>query len=399
MIYSLTLPKKITLFLKTFILLASVLMLLFFLSHAHEKRALDKYWAKVVSDQINFVSILNNESSDIPTLIYSEEIREERTDNRYWPVVRIMRKIGESDPELLAEVGKVGEYASSYVLSPDKKYLLINLESKLQILDLTTKELKDLFIPKRQVMSISYSPDSKHLFIWDQKYVPDDGINSYYVHLFTISNGKSRIIKQGNLESYYGGTVWRNDGKVVLSEFLGEVSYRWYYDLLTNKMVKSGENYHFGFISGGGKTMSVVGGWVDDACNGFSGSSTGIFDIIEPISGNFLRSVDGLGKIITPVSFSPDEKEFLYAAEETGVVQSDCLVEQNKDYFIFNIANGGSQKVLEPLKLMKKWGTNYAGYHLDFNNMNGKNPNSIILNGRIVVTSDNHLRIVAQFFK
>src|SRR3989344_2602074 len=122
------------------------------------------------------------------------------TESRLWPTEKILRKVGGATPETLAEVGKVGEYPNNYKLNPDKKFLLINLGSKLQILDLTTKELKDLFIPKGVVGSMSYSPDGTQLFIWDDKYLPQDGNNRYYIHRFTISSRKDEILKQGTRE-------------------------------------------------------------------------------------------------------------------------------------------------------------------------------------------------------
>ena len=45
-----------------------------------------------------------------------------------------------------------------FVLGPDKKTLYINLENKIQTLDLNSGKLTDLFTAKKEVAGMAFSP-------------------------------------------------------------------------------------------------------------------------------------------------------------------------------------------------------------------------------------------------
>lgn len=332
-----------------------------------------------------------------PVVIYTQQIKKTDNESRSWPTVKILRKIGNAEPETLAEVGKVGEYPNSYQLSPDKKFLLINLESKLQILDLTTRELKDLFIPKRQVLSTSYSPDKTQLFIWDQKYAPRDGDNSYYLHSFTISSRKDEILKQGVSESPFFGQTWREDNKIVLSEAHGEFSTPHYFDLANNQIVKTPGNYASGLLSESGKAMAVAKDRTADICNDFSGDASSIYNTIDPVSGKILGTVGLPNNRVAILAFSPNDAEAFYQAEKPWTNREDCNKTAEKTYFKVQIATKQATKINNPAELLSSWNENYVGATINYDYE--KRIWSILVNGQPIVTSGAELSIAGQYYR
>jgi len=331
-----------------------------------------------------------------PVVIYTQQIKTTDNGSRTWPTVRILQKVGDAAPEILAEVGKVGEYPSGYQLSPDNKFLLVNLQSKLQILNLATKELKDLFIPKIQVLGVSYSPDAKQLFIWDQKDTPGDGNNSYYVHLLTLANQKDQILKQGTSAKPFSVSVWRSDNKVVLNEEGGEISRPWYFDLTNNQISKTPGSFASGLVSQSGKAMAVVKDSVSDVCNDFSGSAFSVYNIIDPVSGSILGTIGGSGNRVSVLAFSPDDKEALYVAEKPWTNRDDCNKNAEKNYYKVEISSGQAAKLSNVSDVLKSWGTNYVGATADYDY--SKSTWSISVNGQPIITSDKELGLAGQFY-
>lgn len=330
-------------------------------------------------------------------IIYSQQVKTTDNGSRLWSTVKIMRKIGNSEPETLAEVGGVDEYPNNYQLSPDNKFLLINLESKLQILDLTTKELKDLFTPKRQVLSVSYSPDGKKLFIWDQKYGSIDGNNNYYVHLFTIASQQDQILKQGTNISPFFGTIWRDDNKVILNEAHGEFFTLNYFNLTNNQILKTPGNFASGLLSQSGKVMAVVKNAVDDVCNDFSGSASSVFNVVDPVSGKILGTIGGSGNRVSVLAFSPDDKEALYEAEKPWTNRDDCDKKtEEKSYYKVQVATGQFTKLSNSSDVLKSWNKNYVGATIKYDP--NKSIWSIAINDQTITTSDKELNIAGQFY-
>lgn len=344
---------------------------------------------------------LNSQAEHLPVVIYTQQIKKTNDGFRMWPTVKILRKVGNAEPETLAEVGKDGEFPNNFQLSPDNKYLLVNLGSKLRILNLATKELKDLlFIPKREVLSVSYSPDGKQLFIWDHKYASKDGNNTYYVHLFTLADQKDQIISEGSSATPFYSLVWRSDNKVVLAEGLGEVSRPWYFDLNNNQMYKTTRTGNFSSdfisISKSGKAMAFGKDSVSDVCNNFDGSAFSVYNIIDPVSGNILGTIDGSGNSVSVLAISPDDKEAIYQAEKPWTNRDDCSKTPEKNYYKAQISSGQATKLSNVADVLKSWNVNYIGATVEYDY--NKSTWSILINGQAIITSDKELRVVGQFY-
>lgn len=287
--------------------------------------------------------------------IVAREVGAVDANDRRWPIERILRRVGHRAEETLAEVGRVGEYPIAYFLSPDKKFLLINLESKLQILNLETKELKDLFIPKQQVMTAVFSPDGKELLIWDQKYAPADGDYRYFIHRFTISTGEDRVLKEGTSENPFVLGAWRHDGKVILREGHPESSVPYSFDLATRELVKTPGEWEAGFLSASGRAMAVVKDIMEDACNDYTGEAPTAYHIIEPVSGKILGGVGVAGHRVSVLSFSPDDEEILYQAQKPWTRPQDCDKKATLNYYRAQIRTGQATPLTDPKLILKNW--------------------------------------------
>lgn len=341
--------------------------------------------------------------SVVPVVIYAQEISAVR-DGRSWPTVRILRKIGNAESETLAEVGKVGEFPIDYQLSPDKKFLLVNLESKLQILDLASKELKDLFVPKRRVQSVSYSPDGNQLFIWDQKYVFGNRNNdNYYIHRFTISDRRDEIIKQGVSKPKFYGEVWRTDGKIILYKAKSESFTPYYFDLADNQIVKTpglGDDVPGGgLLSESGQVMAIVKDWTGDICDAFTGAAPEDYDIIDPVSGKILGTVGSPNDSVTILAFSPDDTEVFYQIEKPWINQRDCGKPAQKFYFKTKIATGEVTLISRPAEFLRSWSKSYVGVVIDYDYEN--RIWSVLVNGQSIATSSERARpvIAGQYYQ
>lgn len=348
---------------------------------------------KYYNEVINTLKFLEDKEK-ISVLIYAQEITQTSGNSRVWPTVQIMRKVGNNDSEFLAEVGKVGEYPANYKLSPDNKFLLINLGSKLQILNLSTKKLDDLFLPKQQVASVSYSPDAKKLFIWDQKYGQQNG--EYYAHIFDIITREDQILKQGNIDGSFFSVAWRDDGNVTMYKAMGEFARPYYFNLATNELRETPNTYAAGVVSTSGKLMSTIKEHITDVCNDMSASAPGLYNVIDPVSGNVLAIVDKPGYSVEILAFSQDDKEILYRTHKPWEDRENCEKNVEYEYFIAVIDTGESSMVNDLAVAMSSWSSDYIGAVANYNYK--ENTWSIMINDHVLVTADKNLSVAGQFY-
>lgn len=311
------------------------------------------------------------------TVIYSEQISETNTSSRSWPTVRIMRKTGNGQPEILATVGKVGEYPSGFELSKDNKSIYINLESKLQKLDIATKKNVDIFTAKKQINSFVLSPDQSQIFVWDEEYASAD--QNYYLHVVNLNDLKDTILPNaGKLDDkgFFYAKKWRTDAKIILLQGAGEVGWAWSYDLSSGKLAKdpSGSNYEF--LSESGQLMTTTELTIDDICNEFSGSSSSLFSIHDVVSGKVIASSLGQkGKSGSVVAFSPDDKQLIYSSEEPNKNKEACNTEPKKTYYLHDLSSGKETVLTDYVAQLKQWDLLTSGLNYQYDQ---KNSNSTI---------------------
>ena len=336
-------------------------------------------------------------SSGTPIVIYEERLRTTNVNSRGWPTVRLLRKVGDSAPETLAEVGTVGEYPTGYQLSPDRRYLLINLESKLKILDLGSKAVTDLFVPKRQVLSMLYSPDGKEVLVWDQRYVPTDGINSYYLHRINMSDRTSQIAMQGESEDYRYLGAWRDDQRIILHLSHPHFSTPYFLDLSDKRIHKTPGNFNSGLQSKSGKLMAVGAGTIADPCNDMYGTTPNVYKIIDPVSGIARGNISSRNERLVVLAFSSDDREVLFLTETIPTSWEGCTKSQSRTFWRNRIGTNTTTQTRGPLSLPPGWNNDYLGISVRHDSKN--RAWSIFFDERPVVTSKEPLRIIAQFYR
>lgn len=336
-----------------------------------------------------------------PVLIYRDEVSStDGPTGRSFPTIKIWRKIGSEPYEELTSVGKVGEYPIDVTLSQNRRSLLINLESKLQLLDLETKKLRDIFVPKKSTyLGAVFSPDDKYLFIWDQFYAkPMD--NQYFIHKLNLETLEDTILASGEDGEAYSPTLWRDDGKVIMAQLMGEFANAWYFDLETNSLVQTNGKPMTGYVSANGKSMSVVNASVENICNEFSGDAWSGYKILDPVSGVIQGNLKQQGKPAGIGAFSPDGKQIIYSVGENIVSKEQCDVRPKPSIYYQSNYNGSGRKMLtynQYMRLANEWGYDSIGADIDFDYE--KNTYTISINEKPIVSSGKDLRIIAQYLK
>lgn len=345
-------------------------------------------------------SVVKNPHS---VLIYSEKISEQVDSGRSWSTVRISRVTDHGQPEvLIPSIGQVGEYPSTFVLSPDKQSLLINLEKRLVKLDLNTKKLTGLFdfINGGNYHGVAFSPDSRQLFVWDQPYVKDN----YSVYIYDLSTGQKiikHVIRPPEIKSSLMAVNWRPDNKVILEEPLGEAANLWVYDLNTNILEKKSD--FFDRISQSGNLMAVPNAAVPNPCNGM-GDDIGGFKFIDPVTLSVKDMINGQGRVARLLGISPDGSQVLYAllnplGAKTISDYNECTKltsdqEKSIQYFVKSIGDTPSQ-VAGYQTILQSWNI------IDTNEL-GTNPdgsNYIQFGGQKITgtTNKSQLEIISQY--
>lgn len=290
------------------------------------------------------------------TILYQQEISSIQTEDRSWPTVKLWKKAPGKDPESLAEVGRVHEYPVGFVLSPDKKFLVINLETKVQMLDLTTRELRDLsLVPKQTINSIVFSSDG-------QKLLMGDGFNGaenseFYLHQYSLTENKDTVRKIANApgsshEIPIGGfhlSTWRSDNIVLVLEAKGEAGRWWYIDLNAEygdpQFIPTNHDIWASYIvNSSGHFVSKEKGFIPDPCNDFDGAAVSTFEMIDPITNKSFGVIGDQKTALDIVAISSDDKEILYMTHPIAKkVPEDC---DKKEYSFFKAVRGDSGKVM-----------------------------------------------------
>lgn len=354
-----------------------------------------------------------------PVIIYTERSAAEKdADGKSWYTYTVYRKIGASDPEALAEVGGIRERPEWYKLSPGNTQLLINLESKLQALDLETKQIEDLFTPNMSVRSAEYSPEGDRLFIWDQRNsLHEDDMNAYYAHVLNLESRQSKTVIEGASQDSpgrYHSLSWRNDNKIILNEGFRAQSL-WYLDLNNNELSRGIDGFYMGHISDSGNLAAIPEAFTPSVCHEYHGRTTSSYKIIEPVSGDKLEEISSEDDLII-VSFSPDDKEVLYRTEELWANRDDCNKDARSEYYVLDVSSGDSIEIPNSQDILKSWDENFVGATLERRSTirttypgsstiaNNRSENSrqmirsINIDGETIVESEEELAIIGQFY-
>ena len=320
-------------------------------------------------------------------LLFVEEIDSLSTAGRSWPIHRIMRKVGDAQVEFLAEVGAIGEYPAAYELSPNKEFLLISLEHKLQVLDLATKELSDLFVPHYRIDNMSISADGGRIFVWDMD--PYDGDDSVYrFHEINMHTKESRILMtEQDIPDYYSSAMYQRvmdidpyAVKALPVPAKGIERYDFLSDVYTAYPTKR----------------------IASACS-MSSDRPSHF-MIRDHDGKEVREVGIAGKIIEMISSAPDGDRVIYKTQDPFPESFDCSYEifRPTDYYVVAMNSGETYSVTtaEVSALLQQWNVPYVGGEESRIDPDAYGNEYIIaIFGKTMLMSKHDLRIIGQFYQ
>ena len=270
----------------------------------------------------------------LPIVLYTEVEKQVNTQSRLWPTLDVMRRVGDTHPELLLTVGEVGEYPVRFMVSPDKKHLLINLEKRLLQFNLETGEVKTLFeTSMTNIDLILYSPDQTELLV-----------NNSVV---TLATGEANYLPKIN-GTWKG--VWRGDGKIVFADPGATEGWSYsYYDFAADETTHIPRGYN-GFIESG--ALSPTGYFVTNVkhyiahgfvpCTGTDFRGGQEMNIIHFVSNEVSFQVRPKDGAVKDVAYGPGDHELLYEVRQKNADDS-C----NGRYYILDTATGVSRSVSE----------------------------------------------------
>lgn len=302
-------------------------------------------------------------TSESMVTIYTEELYEtENASHRSFPTERVWMQEGYNDPEILVDaIGGVGQYPIGYILSPDKKTLYVNLESKLVAIDIASKTQKDFFIPKQQVYSLVFSEDGKSMLIWDQIYASQNG--AYDVEKVNIATGKIETLASGvNKDAAIFGIIawWEESGTLILQQPLGEAAAFSYMDLTSGK-ISSVPGIEAGIFIGtfaNGRYAYQSIKTARDACHGIFESTPSKYKVVQsvnPIEFKIGEFGDGVRAVRIEATAPGWTGELIYSQYTPKEYSSQDLCPSepdDKQYFMItvnNISDADAELVYTPM--------------------------------------------------
>lgn len=354
-------------------------------------------------------------SADIPVVIYTEEVKQslDPVGSRSYPTVKIWEKVGDQEPILLADnIGKIGEYAGSFRLSKDNKILYINLESKMQKLDIATKSLTDFFTPKKQIQSYLITNDGKSMYIWDQIYASSTDYG-YYLHLLDLTNGADKILTQGTLPNatYLFINAVRDDGILALSKAMGEASEPWSFNPEKDELrkVPGMSPALYGGVSRDGKYIAVDTKEVVNVCNDFFAALPSIYELRDSYTGEIVDSFGVSDKATDILGFSTDDSEVLFSSYQSLIkakstdyneTQKECSsYAPVKTYYRMVVGTGKAVKLTNYQEILDQWGLSSAAksFDLKYVTENGETHLVVSYKGKKIFTPKVNQSIVEYY--
>jgi len=270
---------------------------------------------------------------------------------RGWPTYSIWIKKGAAPPERLAAVGKEGEYPTQFILSPDHQYIAINLEKKLQLLNVRTKELRTVFATDTGIIGLAFSSDSSHVWVSDNS----TPATHFLIHSVDVASGKDTLAAKGD-NKIIGGDFWfkqvRADGII----FYDVLTYSetgpdgGYFDLRTQEVHEDHAVYGLsedGKVGLGDAVESIPG-----HCSEFGPYTVPmIVRVVEPVTGEVLGTIGRHNEAMHLVAFSPDGTQVLFGTN-TNV---DCVYTKLTFYLQTIQSDSFPVLVSDPNVVLEQW--------------------------------------------
>jgi len=353
------------------------------------------------------------EEKQQPVLIYSEKISEVEGNNRGYPVLAIYKKVGDNPAVKITTVGALAEYPSNFTLSPNKKLIAVNLETKLVVIDSATGIEIFTHTPQFTIGGkTAFSPDSTQIaFVDGNTYVQTDFVSLYTANLETSEvrklNSQTEIL-------YSEVTAWRPDNVLLLN-------------LVVGKGCHTGSQSFFDTVSKEFTTLpyGTVGKWSNDStylpkseksilptvCSKIGNMCEGVYSVttnytvVDPVTEKIAGSFGDSNSVTIAIAFKNDNTSVLY--KTTPVPKTELQCESNfwskvdevpTTYYVKNLQTNIVETVPDVQKILKEWHANDIYAYVDYGE-NGTNLTSIKVGTKILVEpSTRSKEIIAQYY-
>ena len=334
-----------------------------------------------ISPKIESKVVEKEEKSKVK--IYTEQVQvDESGDN--WDI-KILRTINDSNPELLTTIKIRGLYGGDYLPysitpSSDKKNLLIQYYSsgviKLQLLDITTKEIQDISFIKEEQGGIGggiFSFDGKQVFFLKSSGQGKNEQLTYDFNIFNISDKKNTIIKTIKTSSLVLDPIWLPDNKILLTYSVNtnkeKPEYKFYTINLTDKkIIPFGHNKlindsRYSSLFNSDNTLFTKPKTFTtkefENCYGVKREAPSSLGIVETISGKEIALFKGdPEEPVLPIQFSPDNKEILY--------RLGCnITTDNTKYYLRSIYDDKPRQEVNLNDIIREWDIIFNDYSFD----------------------------------
>lgn len=304
--------------------------------------------------------------------------------------------------EVLAEVRETKEeIPADFKLSPKGNFLVIRFNTgKLQLLDVTTKEIKDILLPAT-VSDVGFSSDGKELLLLEQQYVGDTDDLEVVAYRFDIATQVVRNIHRTIVPKKkplsYIALQWRRDEKVLLLlQPNGHDGTPAYFDLVTGELKETLPRAAAGYftVSNSGESVAIADLEQLDSCNDFGNFSAGQYTIYDPISGAVKGYVGDSQKINGISGFSPDDREIVHFTEEPRMSEFVCGDIAPRTYFLTNLTQRRTQTVSNPVEILRQWNIVAVELYVDEQTQE----HVIAFGGKPILSSKESLELIAAYY-
>ncbi len=335
-----------------------------------------------------------------PVIIYTVQTSSSNDGSRLWVTLDVYKKTGNAQPVRLATVGKVGEYPTDFVLSPHHTAMAINLEKKIELLNIATKEIKTIATAKYQFSSMSFAADGQQLVVMDNVV----GNAPFALRSFNLKDGNEKTIKSGLTTDFtknaaYLFAAWRNANTILVTQGCGDApcsGHPWYVDTTTGK-ISTAPTY-----AAPTPFADVVTSYTADGCNQFSGVTANGVKFLSVSTGKQIGSLYNKNWAIAVDRFSPDLKQVLFyntAIAPSGTNPSDCPAYPKRYYFTMAFAGHVVTKISDLPALLRSWNADDTGATVQHKTIQGKETWQIFRGNTIILTSTKGLEVRGQFWQ
>ena len=304
-------------------------------------------------------------------VLYATQESEIPGNGRGYPVLGLYKMEREKEPVKFSSVGAYNEYPVEFAVSPNRKKVAVNLETKLVVIDVETGVKETIFTPEFVVGGrIAFSSDGTQLAFIDGNYF----VSSEYSTLYTFDLANKKLIPQLSSAEmkFIDVDAWRSDNVIVLSATAGKGCALPEYSLydLTTKKLSSETVPDFRLRSGDG-TYVVIPTKTDtpDACLNvgsmcdYAYKATMHYRVYDPLTNVILGEFGQDKARVEFITLSPDDGSVLYKVIPWPTTEAQCDdTASGLEYYVKNFSSNTVEIVKDLESKLTEWGIAVEGY-------------------------------------